>query len=68
MFKASNIMILNKIDLLPYVEFNVDKCIEYARQVNPEIQVFQMSATKGDGLSLWYEWLKSEISNKTQVP
>lgn len=68
MFKVSNIMILNKIDLLPYVEFNVDKCIEYARRVNPKIQVFQISATKGDGLDFWYQWLKSEISNKTQVP
>lgn len=60
MFKASKIMILNKIDLLPYVEFDVEKCIEYARQVNPEIQVFKISAAKGDGLDHWYDWLKSE--------
>jgi hydrogenase nickel incorporation protein HypB len=67
MFKASNIMILNKIDLLPYVEFNVDQCIAYARQVNPDIQVFQVSATKGEGLESWYDWLKSQISNETSA-
>ena len=68
MFRASSIMILNKIDLLPYVEFNVEKCIEYARQVNPDIQVFQVSATKGDGLDSWYEWLKSEILKPNSAP
>lgn len=65
MFRAADVMILNKIDLLPYVEFSVDKCIEYARQVNPHIQVFQMSATRGEGLGSWYQWLKSEFSIQT---
>ena len=65
MFKASKVMILNKVDLLPYVKFDVDKCIEFARQVNPEIQVFKISATQGDGLDGWYDWLKSEIKPET---
>ena len=57
MFRASQVMILTKIDLLPYVPFDVDRCIEYARQVNPQIQIFQVSATTGAGLNDWYGWL-----------
>ena len=58
MFKASQVMILTKVDLLPYVNFDVDRCIAYARQVNPAIQIFQISATSGEGLPQWYEWLR----------
>jgi hydrogenase nickel incorporation protein HypB len=57
MFRASQIMLLNKIDLLPYVSFDVERCIAYARQVNPDIQVFPLSATSGEGLDHWYGWL-----------
>ncbi|MEH1871850.1 hydrogenase nickel incorporation protein HypB [Nostoc sp.] len=56
-FRASDVMILTKIDLLPYVDFDVQKCIEYAKQVNPQIQIFQVSATTGAGLENWYAWL-----------
>ena len=57
MFRASQVMVLTKIDLLPYVSFDVDRCLDYARQVNPDIRIFQVSATAGTGLSAWYEWL-----------
>ncbi len=59
MFFAADLMILNKIDLLPYVEFNVDNCIEFARRVNPDIKVIQLSASKGDGMEIWHEWIKA---------
>ncbi|GAA0425574.1 hydrogenase nickel incorporation protein HypB [Cocleimonas flava] len=59
MFNAADIMLLNKIDLLPYLQFDVDKCIEYARRVNPSIQVLQVSATSGEGMENWYHWIKS---------
>lgn len=61
MFRASEVMVLTKIDLLPYVQFDVDRCIEYARQVNPQIRIFQVSATRGEGLEDWYAWLKSQF-------
>ncbi len=57
MFHASQVMIINKIDLLPYVQFDVERCIEYAHKVNPRLQIFQVSATKGTGLNNWYDWL-----------
>lgn len=57
MFRASQVMIITKLDLLPYVHFDIEKCIEYARQVNPQIKVFQVSAQTGQGLEDWYKWL-----------
>ncbi len=62
-FRASDIMILTKVDLLPYVQFDVQKCIDYARQVNPQIQIFQVSATTGAGLENWYGWLYAKVAN-----
>ncbi|AFZ57296.1 hydrogenase nickel incorporation protein HypB [Anabaena cylindrica FACHB-243] len=57
MFRASQVMILTKIDLLPYVNFDVQRCIEYAKQVNPQMHIFQLSATTGVGLEDWYNYL-----------
>ena len=59
MFAAAGLMLLNKIDLLPHVQFDVDKCIEYARRVNPSIKVLRVSATSGEGMRGWYEWLNA---------
>jgi len=59
MFHAADLMLLNKIDLLPHLLFDVDKCITYARQVNPRLQVLQVSATSGEGMADWYEWIRS---------
>ncbi|MFM6610050.1 MAG: hydrogenase nickel incorporation protein HypB, partial [Dolichospermum sp.] len=61
MFRSSDIMILTKIDLLPYLNFDVQRCLEYAKQVNPKIQVFQVSATTGEGLDEWYGFLFSKV-------
>ncbi|MBW4684731.1 MAG: hydrogenase nickel incorporation protein HypB [Komarekiella atlantica HA4396-MV6] len=62
MFRASEVMILTKTDLLPYVQFDVQKCIEYAQQVNPQIQIFQVSVTTGIGLDSWYKWLSEKVT------
>jgi hydrogenase nickel incorporation protein HypB len=60
MFRASRLMLLNKIDLLPYVSFEVDRCIDYALRVNPELRILRVSATTGAGLAHWYDWLRTE--------
>ena len=57
MFAASRLMILNKTDLLPHVKFDVERCIELARRVNPSIEVIQLSATSGEGMDAWLHWL-----------
>jgi hydrogenase nickel incorporation protein HypB len=58
MFRAATLMLLNKVDLLPYLTFDVARCIEYARRVNPDIEVMQVSASKGDGMDAWLGWVK----------
>jgi hydrogenase nickel incorporation protein HypB len=57
MFAAAKLMILNKVDLLPYLDFDVPKCIEYAQRVNPGIEVLLVSATQGTGMDAWLDWL-----------
>jgi hydrogenase nickel incorporation protein HypB len=57
MFAAATLLLINKTDLLPYVQFDVARCIALARQVNPALQVLQLSATRGDGLDAWVDWL-----------
>lgn len=60
MFAAARLMILNKADLLPYVPFDVDQCIAYARRVNPQIGVLKLSALTGEGLEAWYGWIEAQ--------
>ena len=62
MFAASKLMVLNKIDLLPHVSFNVARCKEFARRVNPGIQILELSATTGVGMDAWLDWLLAEPS------
>jgi hydrogenase nickel incorporation protein HypB len=59
MFHAADLVLLNKIDLLPYLRFDVDRCIDYARRVNPGIRVLQVSAVSGAGMAGWYQWLRA---------
>jgi hydrogenase nickel incorporation protein HypB len=61
MFHTSTLCIINKTDLLPYVPFSMDKCREYARQVNPNLQFIEVSCTNGEGLPAWYQWLKEKV-------
>lgn len=59
MFAAADLMLLNKIDLLPYVDFNTSRCVEFARRVNPGIHVLELSAKTGAGLGQWIEWIEA---------
>ena len=61
MFRESQVMLLTKIDLLPHLNFNIDQCLEYAKQVNPKLDIFQVSSVTGEGLSAWYSWLKNHF-------
>ncbi|MBL4762851.1 MAG: hydrogenase nickel incorporation protein HypB [Gammaproteobacteria bacterium] len=64
MFHAADLLLLNKIDLLPYLDFDVEKCIAYARQVNPGMQILQVSATTGAGMEDWYQWIRLARQSK----
>jgi hydrogenase nickel incorporation protein HypB len=65
MYRAATVMVINKIDLLRHVTFDLDKCVAFAKQINPKIQVIQTSATRGDGLKNWYDWLEAEYYEAT---
>jgi hydrogenase nickel incorporation protein HypB len=67
-FRESDIMILTKIDLLPYLQFDVDRCMAYAKQVNPKIRIFQVSSFTGEGLENWYHWLLEQITPGVETP
>lgn len=60
MFRVSDLMIINKVDLLPYVKFDIERCEEYARRVNPKIQILRVSATTGEGVDKLIDWLKAQ--------
>jgi hydrogenase nickel incorporation protein HypB len=61
MFETSDICIINKTDLLPYVDFDMEKCKEYAMRVNHHLQFFEISVKTGEGMDNWYNWLKEQM-------
>ena len=60
MFASSQLCIINKTDLLPYLDFDVEKTKEYARQVNPNLEFIELSVKSGEGMEAWYAWLKKQ--------
>ena len=60
MFAAASVMLLNKVDLLPYLYFDVEKCLACAREVNPDIEIILISATSGEGMDTWLNWLETQ--------
>ncbi len=59
-FHHADLLIITKTDLLPYVQFDPRKCIEHARQIQPDLQVMELSATRGDGMTAWLDWLEGQ--------
>jgi hydrogenase nickel incorporation protein HypB len=57
MFAAAELVLINKIDLLPYVDFDLDVCAANARSINPRLQILPVSATTGEGLEFWHQWI-----------
>lgn len=61
MFRAADVMLLNKCDLLPYLEYDADLAEANARRVNPDLTIFRVSATSGDGMSAWLDWIEAGL-------
>ena len=61
MFRSSNLCIINKTDLLPYLDFDLSKAREYARQINPDLQFIELSVKNGEGMDQWYRWLSESF-------
>ncbi|MES0371234.1 MAG: hydrogenase nickel incorporation protein HypB [Mariprofundaceae bacterium] len=60
MFASASVVVINKCDLLPYVDFDLDQCRENIRRINPGADIIELSATTGNGMDMWLEWLNSE--------
>ncbi|MFD8245236.1 hydrogenase nickel incorporation protein HypB [Nocardia sp. NPDC059691] len=60
MFQAAGLVLVNKTDLLPYVDFDVDRCREYIHSIHPGVEVLPLSVSSGTGLSTWYDWLAEQ--------
>lgn len=58
MFRRATLMLLNKIDLLPHLEFDLERCLDYARRTNPDLAVIALSALTGVGMAEWLAWLE----------
>lgn len=65
MFRAANVMVLNKIDLLPYLKFDVEVCKNNAMSINPNLEIIELSTTSGDGLESWYAMISKLMETKT---
>jgi hydrogenase nickel incorporation protein HypB len=64
MFRISKVLLINKIDLLPYVDCSIERIEEESRRINPDMTIFRISCKTGEGLDRWYDWLRREIKDK----
>jgi hydrogenase nickel incorporation protein HypB len=64
MFARSELLLINKIDLLPYLEFDLDRAAKAAKTINPGIEVLTVSAKTGEGMEEWYAWLRDRRKEK----
>ena len=62
-FQVCDVLLINKIDVLPYFDFDMDKVVQYARMRNPNITILPISAKTGEGIGAWCDWLKNEVRN-----
>ncbi|MGF1619547.1 MAG: hydrogenase nickel incorporation protein HypB [Rhodomicrobiaceae bacterium] len=60
MFQASSLVLVNKIDLLPHLNFDIDRCVDNIRKVNPEAEILLTSASSGEGMDRWYRWIDQQ--------
>ncbi|MDY6821352.1 MAG: hydrogenase nickel incorporation protein HypB [Deferribacterota bacterium] len=68
MVNCANCLVINKIDLIPYVRFNIDKCIERATRINPKLDVFKCSCLRDEGLEKIINYIERKVSDKQVVP
>jgi hydrogenase nickel incorporation protein HypB len=61
MFRNADVMLLNKVDLIPHLDFDMKVCRQMARRVNPDIRIFEVSGKTGEGMAEWYEWLAAGV-------
>lgn len=63
MFSICDVLLINKIDVLPYFDFSLENCEKYVRRLNPNMKIIPISARNGEGIDEWANWLRTEIKN-----
>ena len=66
MFEVANVLVINKIDVMPYFDFDLDKLTEYAHMRNPGLEIFPISAKTGEGMDAWMDWLRKQVNDWKQ--
>lgn len=66
-FTVCDVLLINKIDVLPYFDFDLEKVREYAHMRNPRLQIFPVSAKTGEGMSAWTDWLRAQVEAWTKA-
>ena len=61
MFEVANVLIINKIDVMPYFDFDLEKVTEFAHMRNPGLEIFPISAKTGEGMDAWVDWLRRQV-------
>ena len=61
MFSVSDVLLINKTDVLPYFEFDMEACMERARKINPDIKIIPVCARTGEGMEEWADWLRQQV-------
>jgi hydrogenase nickel incorporation protein HypB len=65
MFSTSDLCVINKTDLLPYVDFDIEKAKGYAKQINPGLEILEVSVKTGEGMEGWFEWIRRKRGNNS---
>ena len=68
MFRAADLLVISKIDLLPYVPFDLERCLQLARRVQPRLDILTLSAMRGDGLADFYDWIRRKFDKAQSAP
>ncbi|HEY9780809.1 MAG TPA: hydrogenase nickel incorporation protein HypB [Leptolyngbyaceae cyanobacterium] len=65
MFQAADCLLITKMDLAPYLDIDVDRIVANVRQMNPDVKIVPVSAKTGEGLEVWFDWVRSQVATTT---